>query len=211
MAGLAARSLIFVHALAMSAALAAQGGPGCDVIDVGSESFSLDGSANNNLIHFVRPTIKQCNLKIEADDAFSTGVDFDVHSEWRFKGHVHITADGKTMEADSAVFAFEKNQLSRAELLGAPASFSASRAEPGKDPVRGSANKIVFDYVAQTLRLSENVVITRDRLRAQGCDVIYDFKNEKMRSGDADCGAEDYNIRVINPQPRANANRPAPP
>jgi lipopolysaccharide transport protein LptA len=211
MADLAIRSLIFVLALAMSTALAAQGGAGCDVLAVDSESFSLDGSNNNNLIHFVRPTIKQCNLKIEADDAFSTGVEFEVHSEWRFTGHVRITAEGKFMEADSAVFVFDKNQLSRAELVGAPASFVASRTEPGKEPVRGSANKIYFDYVAQTLRMSEGVVITKDRLRAQGCNVIYDFKSEYMGSGDVDCGAEGFKIRVVNAQPQANATPPAPP
>lgn len=211
MAGLAIRSLLFVLALAMSAAVAAQGSAGCDAIDVASESFSLDGNNNNNLTHFVRPTIKQCNLKIEADDAFSTGVDFDVHAEWRFTGHVRIAAEGKSMEADSAVFVFDKNQLSRAELVGTPASFVASRAEPGKEPVRGSANKIFLDYVAQTLRMSEGVVITKDRYRAQGCDVIYDFKNEGMRSGDVDCGADGFKIRVVNPQPQANTTPPAPP
>jgi lipopolysaccharide transport protein LptA len=209
MAGLAIRSLISLAALALSTALAAQGGAGCDVLAVDSKSFSLDG--NNNLIHFLRPTITQCNLKIEADDAFSTGVEFDVHSEWRFTGHVRITSQGKFMEAESAVFAFEKNQLSHAELTGAPASFSASRAELDKEPVRGSANKILFDYVAQTLRMSERVVITKDRLRAQGCDVFYDFKSEGMRSGDADCGAEKFQIRVVNAPPQPNAAPPAPP
>ena len=208
MAGLAIRSLLFVTALAMSAALSAQGSAGCDAIDVASESFSLDGSNNNNLTHFVRPTIKQCNLKIEADDAFSTGVDFDVHAEWRFTGHVRFTAEGKSIQADSAVFVFDKNQVSRAELVGAPASFVASRTEPGKEPIRGSANKIVFDYVAQTLRMSEGVLITKDRFRAQGCDVIYDLKNENMRSGDVECGAEGFDIHVV---PQANATPPAPP
>ncbi|HZF27498.1 MAG TPA: LptA/OstA family protein [Gammaproteobacteria bacterium] len=206
MACLAIRSLIVASALALSSALTAQGSAGCDVLAVDSGPFLLEG----NLLHFVRPTIKQCNLKIEADDAFATGVEFEVHAEWRFTGHVRITAEGKFMEADSAVFVFDKNQVSRADLVGAPASFSASRIEPGKEPVRGSANNISFDYVAQTLRMSEHVVITKDRLRAQGCDVIYDFKNEGMRSGGADC-AEDYNIRVVNAQPQANAAPAAPP
>lgn len=210
MADLAIRSLIVVGALAMSSALAAQGRTGCnDPLVVDSQSFSLDG--NTNLIHFVRPTIHQCNLKIEADNAFSSGVEFDVHSEWRFTGHVRITADGNSMLADSAVFAFDKNQLSHADLAGTPASFSASRAEAGKEPVRGSANKILFDYVAQTLRMSEGVVITKDRLRAQGCDVLYDFKSGDVRSGDANCGTEKFQIRVINAQPQVNGAPPAAP
>jgi lipopolysaccharide transport protein LptA len=208
MGNLAARLLFFVPALAVSSALAAQAPR--DEIRVDMESFSLDGSSN--LIHFLRPTITQANLKIEAEDAFATGVEFEDHSEWRFKGHVRITADGAVMEAESAVFTFDKNQLSRGELVGAPASFTDARAEPGKEPVRGSANKIFLDYVAQTLRLSEQVTISKDRLYAQGCDVIYDFKNEGFRSGDADCGGETYKIRVLNTQSEGPATAtPAPP
>jgi lipopolysaccharide transport protein LptA len=200
--------LILFPALAMSAALAAQGSASCDApIDITSESFSLDGGTT----HFVKPTIKQCNLEIKADDAFSTGVDFDVRSEWRLTGHVRITTAGNTMEADSAVFTFDKKQLARGELTGVPAAFSASRTEGSKEPVRGSANKIYFDYVGQTLRLSEHVVITKDRLRAEGCDVIYDFKSENVRSGDMECGAEGFKIRVVNAQPQSNAAPAAPP
>lgn len=207
MAVLAARFLILLPALALSTAVAAQVGTSCDApIDITSEEFLLE----QNLTHFLRPTIKQCKLEIKADDAFTTGVDFEVHSEWKFTGHVRITTEGSTLEAQSAVFTFEKNQLARAELIGAPASFSAARAEPGKEPVRGSANKILLDYLGQTLRLSEHVEVTKDRLRAVGCDVIYDFKNETMSSGDANCGADGYNIRVVPQLPKASA-APAPP
>ena len=209
MSGLAVRLLIFVPALAASAAVAAQGNAGCDVLSVDSGPFSLDGKTN--LTHFVRPIITQCNLKIEADEALSTSIEFGEHSEWTLTGHVRITTEGKSMLADSAVFTFEKNQLSRAELAGSPTSFTASRAEPGKEPVHGSANKIVFDNVAQTLRMSQDVVITRDRFRAQGCDVIYDFKSEDMRSGNAECGGERFVIRVVNAQPQPNAAPPAAP
>ena len=211
MCALAARLLILLPALALSTALAAQGSVSCnEPLEIKSESFSLDNSGNKNLTHFLRPTIKQCNLEIRADDAFSSGVDFGVSSEWRFVGHVRITIAGNTMEADSAVFTFDKSQLARAELAGAPASFSVARAESGKQPAHGTATKISFDNVAQKLRMSEGVVVDQDRYHVQGCDVIYDLKNEGLEAGPTDCGVEAYRIRILPAPPQARAAPPAP-
>jgi lipopolysaccharide transport protein LptA len=213
MPSLAARLLVLVPALALCTALAAQGGASCNAsLDIASESFAFDGNNNQNLTHFVKPTIKQCNLEIKADEAFSTGVDIDVRSEWRLNGHVRITIGSNTMEAQSAVFTFEKKQLAHAELAGTPASFTASRTEPGKEPIHGTATKISFDNVAQTLRMSEGVVVTQDRYHVQGCDVIYDLKNEGLAAGPTNCGDQAYKIRILPAAPQAKtAPAAAPP
>lgn len=211
MPSLAVKLLVLVPALGLSTSLAAQGAAGCNApLDIESESFAFDGN-NQNLTHFVKPTIKQCNLQIKADDAFATGVDIDVRSEWRLTGHVRITIGGNVMEAQSAVFTFEKKQLARAELAGVPASFTASRTVAGKEPVHGTAAKISFDNVAQTLRMSEGVVITQDRYHVQGCDVIYDLKNEGLQNGPTVCGEDQgYRIRIL-PAPQTKAAPTASP
>jgi lipopolysaccharide transport protein LptA len=146
-------------------------------------------------------------MRIEADEALATGTEFDRKSEWRFTGNVRIYVDTAVIEAHSAVFTFDQEQLSRGELEGAPASFSDS--DPARQsPVRGGANKLTYDYVARTLRMSENAWVNKDQYEIQGCDLIYDFADERVTSGSADCG-ELFRIRVLPQSGAATTDVPA--
>jgi len=169
-----------------------------------SESFSFDNQSS--LVRIRAPRITQGDLRVEADEAVATGLDFDARSEWRFSGHVRITVDSAVMQADSAVFTFEDGQLSRGELAGNPATFNDPNAD-GQFPISGSAGALAYDYVARTLRLTGNAWLRRDRTEVTGCDLIYDFGAERFRSGSADCG-EAYSFRVL---PRANDSATAAP
>jgi lipopolysaccharide transport protein LptA len=203
MDGLLGRLLFAAPALTVCAALAAQSDSSSQDLSFESGPFTLDGSTN--LIHFVRPQIRQGRLRIDADEAFAMGVEFDDSSEWRFKGHVRIDVDGALIEADSAVFTFDKDRLSRGELTGAPASFSDARPSADQEPVRGSANKIYYDYVARTLRMSEGgASINKDQYYIYGCDLIYDFNNERVTPGPTEC-EEPFRIVVRNNQPEETA------
>jgi lipopolysaccharide transport protein LptA len=131
-------------------------------------------------------------------------MEFGQNSEWRFTGNVKIYVDSAVIEADSAVFTFTDEQLSRGELEGSPASFAD--ADPiRQQPIRGGANKLTYDYTARTLRMSENAWVNKDQYEIQGCDLIYDFTDERVTSGSDDCG-ELFRIRVV---PQANADAPA--
>jgi lipopolysaccharide transport protein LptA len=178
-----------------SATVAAQNS-GSEELLLDSESFSFDNQSN--LVRIRAPRITQGGLKIEADEAVATGLDFDARSEWRFSGHVRITVESAVMEAESAVFTFDNEQLARGELVGDPATFEDSNAD-GQFPISGSAGALSYDYVARTLRLTGNAWLRRDRTEVTGCDLIYDFAAERFRSGSADCG-EAYSFRVL---PRA--------
>ena len=111
-------------------------------------------------------------------------------------------------EADSAVFAFEQEKLSRGELEGAPATFADAGSARAK-PIQGGANKLSYDYVARTLRMSGDAWIHKDQYEIKGCDLIYDFADERVTSGSADC-AELFRIRVLSNQ-NAQAPAAAPP
>lgn len=167
-----------------------------------SESFSFD--SQSNLVRIRGPRIIQGSLKIEADEAVATGINFDERSEWRFSGNVRITVESAVIQADTAVFTFDNERLARGELTGSPATFNDPNAD-GQFPISGSAGKLTYDYVARTLRLSENAWLRRDRTELTGCDLIYDFASEGFRSGSPDCG-ETYSFRVL-PRPAD----PAPP
>jgi lipopolysaccharide transport protein LptA len=173
--------------------------------------FELDADSvtlntQTNLFEARRPRIVQGNVRVEADESVATGVDFAQRSEWRFKGHVKITVDHAVLEADSAVFIFDRKKLSRADLEGTPASFT-DLPSPQQKPVRGGARKLAYDHGARTLLLSEDAWVNKDQYELQSCDLIYDFNLEKVTSGPTDCG-----VRVRLPEkPKAKTPSVAPP
>ena len=162
-----------------------------------------------NLFHLDAPRITHCDMTIEADEALATGVDFNERSEWRFTGHVRINVDSALLEASSAVFTFDADQLAHGELEGSPASLTDHSVEH-KEPVRGGANKLVYDYASHTLRLSGRPWINKGNKEIRGCDLIYDFNDERVTSGSSDCG-EPFRIRVLSQTDEApNRADPAP-
>ena len=128
---------------------------------------SFDG-ANQPLRACEAPRITQGDLYIAADDAVATGVEFDATSEWRFTGNVRIEVGTAVMDADSAVFTFEQEQLSRGELEGAPASFTRHRSRDGQSRVTGTRQKMSYDYVARTLRMTGDVSVAARPNRGAG-------------------------------------------
>ena len=159
-----------------------------------SQSWTLDGKSN--LIHFVGPRIKQGDLGIEAAEAVATGIEFEQQSEWRFSGNVRIQLKGALITADSAVFTFADKRVARGELTGS-ATFEDTERVEGKSPVRGGANKVVYDDRARTLRLSENAWVHKDQYEMQGCDLIYNLNGEGVSSGSPNC-PQPFRIRVLS-------------
>jgi lipopolysaccharide transport protein LptA len=176
----------------MCSVLAAQDeAPETRTLVLDSDSLTID--RKSNLIHLRGPRITQEDMSIRADEALATSLDFEEQSEWQFSGNVRIEVDAAVLEADSAVFAFADDRLSRAELRGNPASITDMSTER-REPVRGSANRLFYDYVERTLRLTDNVWLYKGRNEIQGCDLIYDFKDEGLTSGSSDCGVR---VRVL--------------
>jgi lipopolysaccharide transport protein LptA len=169
-----------------------------------SESLTFDGQTN--LFKLGGLEITQGNLRIEADEAQATGIDFAERSEWHFTGNVRITVDTAVIGADSAIFAFDNKRLSRGELLGAPVSFTHLEPERAK-PVIGTADRMVYDHLARTLRM-QNGRLERDRTEIRGCDLIYNFTTEGIASGDANC-ENPFRLRVL-PDPDEQTSAPAP-
>jgi len=200
MGSLFAKTLVYaLLATGVFAPLAAQNATRSDdlVLDFESGTFNRQ----TNVFEARRPRVVQGNMHIEADE--SSGVDVEQSSEWRFKGHVKITVNTAVLEADSAVFMFDGKQLTHAELQGNPASFTDVEPTQQK-PVRGGARKLTYDHVARTLRLSDNALVKKDQIEIQGCDLIYDFKAERVSSGSTDCGDQLFRIRVPKkPEPQA--------
>jgi lipopolysaccharide transport protein LptA len=168
-----------------------------------SESLTLD--RQTNLIELKAPVITQGSLRIVADEALATGTEFEDAGEWRLTGDVRITVDGAVIEASSAVFTFANRRLSRGELVGAPATFSDVNEQ--QQTIHGRAEKISYDYIARTLRMTGDAWVQLDNREILGCDLIYDFAAERVTSGSANCA---YRVRIL-PEPNGQTAPADPP
>jgi lipopolysaccharide transport protein LptA len=189
--------------LAIGVASAQEAGGDRQELVLESGPLVFDGQAK--LFRMEAPRIRQGDLYIAADEAVATSVEFDSASEWRLTGNVRIEAGAAVMEADSAVFTFEQQRLGRGELTGRPASFTHRNPERTK-PFSGTANELSYDSIANTLRLTGDVMLRRDQSEVRGCDIIYDLKTEGFSSGDSDCGVR---VRVVSESDRQD-DRTAP-
>jgi lipopolysaccharide transport protein LptA len=162
-----------------------------------SQSLSFDGQ--RKLFELHAPHITQGNLSIRADNALATGVDFNAKSEWTFTGNVRITVETTQIEAASAKFTFEQKRLARGELEGSPVTFTDTDAAR-EITVTGQAQKMSYDSIARTIRLTGTARMQRDNVEFQGCDLIYDFGAERVTSGSADC-ADRFRVIARKDQP----------
>jgi lipopolysaccharide transport protein LptA len=165
------------------------------------ESGPLAFSAQTNLFEVKTPRIRQGDLHVAADDAVATSIEFDESSEWRFTGNVRIESGTSVIEADSAVFTFANGQFSRSELQGTPASFS-DVGTITKASITGRAQKMSYDYVARTLRMTGDVWMQKDETEMRACEIGYDLAAERITS---DC-ADGIRMRVV---PDSNERAPA--
>jgi lipopolysaccharide transport protein LptA len=172
-----------------------------------SESLTLD--RESNLIHMRSPRISQGALRIMADEALATGIEFDKPSEWRFTGNVRLEVGTTVIEADKSVFTFDNEQLSRGDLEGTPVTFTD--VEKGTQrSVTGRADKMSYDYIGRTLRMTGSPAwVQKNKIEMQGCDLIYNFTDGGMSSGSTDC-AELFRLRVL-PDSEERPAAPDPP
>jgi lipopolysaccharide transport protein LptA len=194
-------------AVALAVALTASAqNDNADELQFESGPLVLDGQTN--MLRAQAPRITQGDLTIQADDALATGFEFDEAGEFRLTGNVRMEIDAAVIEADSAVFKFADGQLSRGELEGMPVSFSDVDAATQRS-VTGRAGKMSYDYVARTLRMTGDASVQLDRREVLGCDLIYDFRAERVTSGSADC-ADRFRV-IVRRDSEDQAAAPDPP
>ena len=139
---------------------------------------SSDFDYKKNALLFKQVKITQGPLKVEADEASATGLNFE-DSDWTLKGNVKITVpDGMLTSADAKV-TFRKNQIARAEIRGAPAEFEQLIKETGK-LAKGHANSIIYDVQADTVRLAGDAWLTDGDNVIRGETLIYDIAGQRV-------------------------------
>ena len=162
------------------------------VLDAESSSFDQ----KNDTVVFRGLQITQGELGIRADEAVASALDFE-RSEWGFSGNVRITVESAKLEADTALLVFKDHALLTAELTGRPARFE-DLSPTRRQPISGSANRLIFDNVERVLHLSEGARLSEGSNEMTGCDLIYDLEQQQITSGSSECG-EQVVITIVPP------------
>jgi lipopolysaccharide export system protein LptA len=139
-----------------AAAAPAAAGAAASVPDIMLDAGSSQIDYSANRLAFTDVTISQGDLRIRADkaEANGTGLRFD-DSRWEFSGNVRIAFPNGTLTATDAGVRFAGNRMALAQARGAPAQFEQQLASLPR-PVRGRAGRIDFDFIAQSLKLSQD-------------------------------------------------------
>jgi lipopolysaccharide transport protein LptA len=164
-------------------------------IDLNAESSEFD--RRNDRLLFRTLTISQGTLKIRADNAEATRLDFD-NSRWIFRGNVIIDNQGAKIWCDQAELDFAGHQLRRARLTGEPARFEQQR--PDDQRTEGHAGAMEYDVDRATIRLSSEAWISDGANEVTGERISYDLRREYVIA-DAGKGGE---VRMKITPPRTD-------
>lgn len=148
-------------------------------ISVDASSFQLDYGTNHHVI-LHDPVISQNDLRITAQRADATGLDFQ-NSRWVFSGDVHLSSEyrGK-LDSDEAVVEFRDNQMQTAVATGNPAQFEQTDSATGV-LARGHADNIQYAVAAGTIRLTKDAWLKYgDNNEVTAPELTYDIKGQRF-------------------------------
>ncbi|MFO1426952.1 MAG: lipopolysaccharide transport periplasmic protein LptA [Steroidobacteraceae bacterium] len=175
-------------------------------VQVDAASSSVDYRSNTVLFRDV--TISQGTVRVAAEQARATGLDFD-NATWNFRGNVRISVDGGGLRSTEATVYFVANRVSRATITGTPAEFEQLRAASG-ELARGRASAIEYDLVSGTVRLRGDAWLTDGRNEISGEELVYDVRGQRVQA-DTRPGAQQRVRITIRPRDAQDAAAPPKP
>ncbi len=170
------------------------------------EADSTDFDYRNNVLVFRNVRITQGDARVEAAKATATGLEFE-NSRWRFEGRFRMTAEGATLESDTATVRFVNNEIEGAEVVGSPARF---RQQRGGQLAEGRAGRIDYDLASQQVRLSGDAWLSDGRNDISGSRLVYGMREQRVLAEAAEQGGQPVRI-TINPRPAPEAPAGPPP
>lgn len=190
---------------AKPAAAAAKSGSTADAVQLDAASSEVD--YRNNTVNFRDIVITQGAMRVAADNAHATGLNFE-NSSWVFSGNVRIKTEGGNLRSRQANVEFRNQRISRATILGDPAEFEQQR-KGSSELARGHSASIVYDLVGGVVTLTGDAWLSDGRNEIKGRELVYNVKEQRVR---AQTQAGDNDRVRITIRPRENgATQPAPP
>jgi lipopolysaccharide transport protein LptA len=186
-------------ALAFAAHVDAAAGPArttCnEAINVDAKSFDADYKGNTTQLKNV--VISQCDIRVEAQHASATGLNFD-NARWTFDGDVRVDVENRgSLRSDRAVVEFQDSQISKVTINGKPAEFEQRQNETNM-VARGHAGEIVYEVGPGTVRLADDAWLKYGTTEMKGPSLVYNIREEQVQA--ASQGANGRVILRISPK-----------
>jgi lipopolysaccharide transport protein LptA len=194
---------------AMAAAPAAAAGPAAQPaalptltaskqLPITLDAASTDVDYKTHTYTFEKVVISQGAMRVQADHARATGLDF-ANSHWTFDGHVHIdAAPSGNLRSDQAVVEFKDNRIAHVTVTGKPAEFEQRRAE-SQQLARGHADQIVYDVNDGTVRLANDAWLSDGQNEISGPLLVYNINQQRVQAG-SEAGTDQRVHITIAPQ-----------
>ncbi len=157
---------------------------------ISSETMAFDGKTSTVIYTGLR--FSQGSIFIEADEGRST-VNEQNDGSWTFAGNVVIDVDTGRIECQSAELTFDGNVLTRASVLGSPATFSMQRSG-ADDATHAKAGHLLYDVQNGVIEFSEEATITESGNEISSNFLVYNI-NERRINADSS-GADDDRVRI---------------
>ena len=145
-------------------------------IQLTASSLSFDNQ--KGVVEYGAVTITQGQIRITADRAVTTGVDFE-DSKWQFSGTVRITLPDSAIASDEAEVKFSGGEILSAAVTGAPATFEQKRKD---ELARGRANRIDYDMKRGSVELAGNAWLTDGKTEITGETLVYSTASQRVVS-----------------------------
>ncbi|MGH8130993.1 MAG: LptA/OstA family protein [Steroidobacteraceae bacterium] len=142
------------------------------------EAKSSDFDYQNGVLVFDAITIVQGEIRITADRAVASGLDFE-DSRWEFDGTVRITMPESELASDTARVRFAGGEIQSASVTGAPATFEQHRKE---QRAQGRANRIDYDLGRGAVELAGDAWLFDGRTEITGATLVYSTTSQRVIS-----------------------------
>jgi lipopolysaccharide transport protein LptA len=191
--------------------------PGLSQLPVAVDAASSEVDYKTNTVVFTKVTISQGDMRVQADHAHATGLNF-ANSRWNFEGNVRIDAEQRgSLRSDQAVVEFRDNHIARATITGKPAEFEQKR-QNSPQTAHGHADEILYDVRDGTVRLTNDAWLSDGQNEISGPLLVYNIREQQIQAAAAPDAPPDTDQRVhisIAPHPGAttgknDAPRPEP-
>lgn len=147
-------------------------------IELRAESQDFD--YRNGVLKFDTITITQGQVRITADRAVATGLDFE-NSAWNFTGSVRISMPEAALASETANVRFAGGEIAAATVTGTPATFEQRRDD---ELAQGRANRIDYDLQRGTVELDGNAWLSDGKTEMTGGRLLYSTANQRVVSHD---------------------------
>lgn len=167
-------------------------------IDLDADSSEFDRKNNRLVFHGLQ--IRQGPLRIDADEATATRLDFE-DTRWEFTGNVRIENTGSTAWADRADILFREHRIRSAEMTGQPVRFeqvSVATEDGAVTTTKGRANAMEYDVDSGIVSMVQDAWLSDGSNEVTGDRISYDLVREIIIA-DADESGQ-IRMKIIPPE-----------